>query len=89
MLLIKIIGIDDQKQKKLVAHTQNALTELGITARIYAVTAIDEILRYDLIQTPALVIRNQVLSQGFVPEIPQIKQVIRAFLPDEVILNNA
>jgi hypothetical protein len=74
-----------KNKKKLVTRTQNALIELGITARISTVTAIDEILKYDIIQTPALVVRNQVLSQGLVPEIAEIKQFIKAFLPDEVV----
>jgi hypothetical protein len=82
-LKIGIVGLTDHKQKQLLLNVQKAITELATDSQIIEVSELDDILASNVVQTPALVIRNQVLSQGFVPESDEIKRLIAAFLPDE------
>jgi Thioredoxin domain len=82
MLNIEIIGTENNKQKALVNRVKQAVELMKIEATISEITDWEEIMNYDIIQTPALVIRNQVLSQGFVPHITDLKILIAAFLPD-------
>ena len=82
MLIIKIIGTEDIKQKALANRVRQAIDTMMIDAKIVEITNLEEIIAYDIIQTPALVIRNQVLSQGIIPQVADLKRLIAAFLPD-------
>jgi hypothetical protein len=82
MLKIKIIGTEDIKQKTLAHRVKQAIEEMRVDASIIEVTNLEEIIAHNIIKAPALVIRNQVLSQGFVPQIEEIKALIAAFLPE-------
>ena len=82
MLNIKIIGTEDIKQKALANRVRQAIDTMTIDAKIVEITSLEEIIAYDIIQTPALVIRNQVLSQGIIPQVAELKRLIAAFLPD-------
>jgi hypothetical protein len=83
MLRIKIIGAEDTQQKTLLSNVNEAVRLLGIDARTITVTDWEDIINHNIIQTPALVVRNQVLSQGFVPSALDIRRILKAFLPDE------
>lgn len=83
MLRIKIIGAEDTQQKMLLNNVNEAITLSGIDARTIVVTDWEDIINHNIIQTPALIVRNQVLSQGFVPSVLDIRKILKAFLPDE------
>jgi hypothetical protein len=82
-LKIGIVGLTDHKQKRLLLNVQKAIEELATDSQIIEVSELEDIIASNVVQTPALVIRNQVLSQGFVPDTDEIKRLIVAFLPDE------
>ena len=82
MLSIKIIGTEDLKQKALANRVRQAIDTMMIDAKIVEITSLEEIIAHNIIQTPALVIRNQVLSQGIIPQVADLKRLIAAFLPD-------
>jgi uncharacterized membrane protein len=83
MLRIKIIGAEDKQQKLLLHNVSEAVRELDVEARIITITDWQDIVNHDLIHTPALIVRNQVISQGFVPAISELKKVLLAFLPQK------
>jgi hypothetical protein len=82
MLKIKIIGTEDIKQRALAHRVKQAIEEMMIEASVVEITNLDEIIANNIIKAPALVVRNQVLSQGFVPQIEEIKTLIAAFSPE-------
>lgn len=82
MLKIKIIGTEDIKQRTLAHRVKQAIEEMRVEASVIEVTNLEDIIAHNIIKAPALVIRNQVLSQGFVPQIEEIKTLIAAFLPE-------
>jgi Thioredoxin domain len=82
MLKIKIIGTEDSKQKALMQRVRQAIEDMAIEAEILEITNWEDIVSHNIIKAPALVIRNQVLSQGFVPQIEELKTLIAAFCPE-------
>jgi Thioredoxin domain len=83
MLRIKIIGAEDTQQKMLLSNVNEAIRQSSIDARTIMVTDWEDIINHNIIQTPALIVRNQVLSQGFVPSVLDIRRILKAFLPTE------
>ena len=83
MLRIKIIGAEDTQQKMLLSNVNEAIRQSSIDARTIMFTDWEDIINHNIIQTPALIVRNQVLSQGFVPSVLDIRRILKAFLPTE------
>ncbi len=82
MIKIEIIGTEDIKQKQLVRNVQQALDALGMTTRIKIISNWEDIVIYRIIKTPALIVNQQVLSQGFVPESREIQGLLSSFCFD-------
>ena len=82
MLKIRIVGTEDIKQRTLTYRVKQAIEEMRADASAVEVTNLEDIIAHNIIKAPALVIRDQVLSQGLVPQIEEIKTLIEAFLPE-------
>lgn len=72
MLTIKILGSGCANCKKLEATARAAVDATGVPADIIKVTAQKDILAYDILCTPALVINEKVLSAGRIPTQAEI-----------------
>ena len=83
MLKIEIIGTEDRKQKQLVRNVQQAMDGLYINPNLKIISNWEEIIAYRIIKTPALVVQNQVLSQGFVPNVQEIQSLLKSFIYDK------
>jgi small redox-active disulfide protein 2 len=76
-MIIKILGTGCSKCQTLEKETINALAELNIVADVQKITKMDEIMQYDVMITPALVINDKVKSAGKVLQVDQIKELIQ------------
>ena len=76
-MIIKILGTGCSKCQSLEKETINALAELKVTADVQKITKMDEIMQYDVMMTPALVINDQVKSAGKVLKPEEIKELIK------------
>ena len=72
MMEIKILGKGCPKCERLEKLAHEAATELGIEAFFDHVRDMDAILAYDIINTPALVINEQVKCSGRLPSKHEI-----------------
>ena len=72
MLTIKVLGADCANCKRLEQTTLEASQSLGIDAEIIKVTDHTEIMDYNVLVTPGLVINEQVVSSGRIPSMGEI-----------------
>jgi len=69
---IKVLGTGCPKCKKLYAEAEKAVTASGMAAEIEKVEKIDDIMKYGVMMTPALVIDGQVKASGRIPPCSEI-----------------
>ena len=73
---IKILGTGCTKCKKLEKLTREVVEKNGIQATIIKVEDITEIMKYNIMSTPALVVNEKVEIKGRVPTASEIKEVL-------------
>ena len=76
MLTIKVLGSGCANCKKLEAITHQALDQMGIEAEIIKVTEYPDIMAYNIMSTPGLVINEKVVSSGRIPSATEITTFI-------------
>ena len=74
MLTIKILGSGCANCKRLEAVAREAATSANVQANFVKVTDMKEILAYDILSTPALVINEKVVSSGRIPTAAEVRQ---------------
>jgi small redox-active disulfide protein 2 len=69
---IKVLGTGCAKCKKLYAETEKAIAVSGQTPTLEKVEKIDEIMKYGVLVTPALVVDGEVKASGRIPSTAEI-----------------
>jgi small redox-active disulfide protein 2 len=77
-MIIKILGGGCPKCQRLEAETRAVAEELGLTPEFIKVKAMPEIMAYEVMSTPALVIDEKVMSFGRIPERSEIRDWLAA-----------
>jgi small redox-active disulfide protein 2 len=75
---IKILGPGCANCKRLFAETVKALAQAGQAATLKKVEAFEEIAKYGVMRTPALVIDERVVAAGRIPCAVEIVTMIRS-----------
>jgi small redox-active disulfide protein 2 len=73
---IKILGTGCAKCKTLEKLTRDVVSKNGINATVTKVEDIMEIMKYNIMTTPALVIDGKVVTKGIIPSEDEIKQLL-------------
>jgi len=76
MKKLQILGTGCPKCEKLTKNTEAAAKALGIEYEIEKITDINEIMKFGVMMTPALVVDGQVKVVGKVPDIATIKDLL-------------
>ena len=76
---IKILGTGCSKCKTLEKLTREVVEKNGINANIIKIEDIVEIMKYNIMSTPALVVNDKVEFKGRVPSADEIKQVLSKY----------
>jgi small redox-active disulfide protein 2 len=73
---VKILGTGCPKCKLLEQLTRDVISQNGIDAKVTKVDDIMEIMKYNIMTTPALVVDEKVVIKGRVPSAEEIKQLL-------------
>jgi small redox-active disulfide protein 2 len=76
MKKIQILGIGCSKCKMLMANAESAVKSLGIAATVEKVETIQDIMKFGVMTTPALVVDGQVKSAGKVLSAEEIGRLL-------------
>ena len=72
MLTIKVLGSGCANCKRLEAIAHQAVDQLSIEAEVIKVTDYADIMAYNILSTPGLVINEKVVSSGRVPSPAEV-----------------
>lgn len=76
MKKILVLGPGCTKCNKLYESTKDAIAALGIEHELTKVDDIQEIMKYGVMMTPALIIDGEVKAVGNVPAVDEIKNML-------------
>lgn len=76
---IKILGTGCPKCRTLEKLTREVVEKNGIQATITKVEDIQEIMKYHIMSTPALVVNEKVGIKGYVPSESEIKNLLSKY----------
>ncbi|MBN1620698.1 TM0996/MTH895 family glutaredoxin-like protein [candidate division WOR-3 bacterium] len=77
MKLIQILGTGCPKCKQLSSNAEEAVKDSGIEAKIEKVEKIQEIMKFNVMMTPSLVIDGEVKSTGKVLSKEEISEFLQ------------
>jgi small redox-active disulfide protein 2 len=72
MLNVKVLGPGCANCKRLEAMVQKVVTEHGLTAEVEKVTDYAQMMRWNLMKTPGLVVNDTLVVSGRVPNETEI-----------------
>jgi small redox-active disulfide protein 2 len=78
MLNIKVLGSGCANCRRLEAAVQQVIAQQGLPAEIEHVTDYGEILKWQILATPGLVVNGKVVSTGRIPSQGEIARWLAA-----------
>jgi small redox-active disulfide protein 2 len=78
MVNIKVLGPGCPNCQRLAQVVYDVLEELELEASIEKVTKYPEILKYNILATPGLVINDKVVSAGRIPSKAEVRTWLQA-----------
>lgn len=77
MKKIKILGTGCPKCKQTTALVEEVVKETGVDATVEKVEDIMEIMKYNIMSTPAVVIDEKVTIKGRIPSKTELAQLLK------------
>jgi len=77
MKTIKVLGPGCPKCKTTFHNVEEAVKQLGIDAEITKVEDIEEMMKYNVLTTPVLVINEEIKIKGRIAQIDEIKELLK------------
>jgi len=72
MLTIKVLGSGCANCKKVESITKEAVAKLGVDASVEKVTDYGQIMQYNVLATPGLVVNEQLVAAGRIPSEAEV-----------------
>jgi small redox-active disulfide protein 2 len=72
MLTIKILGSGCANCKRLEQIARNVISDMSVEADVIKVTDYNDIMSYNILSTPGLVINEKVMSSGRIPKPAEV-----------------
>jgi small redox-active disulfide protein 2 len=77
MKQIKVLGTGCAKCKTTFHNSEEAVKQLGIVAEVIKIEDIKEMMRYNVLTTPVLMIDDVVKVKGRIAQIDEIKEFLK------------
>ena len=77
-MIIHVLGTGCSKCKTLYEVAHKALQESGVEGVVEKIEDIQQIMTYQILMTPGLVINGQVKTAGRIPSVEEVKKMILA-----------
>ncbi|WP_445458374.1 thioredoxin family protein [Flavobacterium sp. HNIBRBA15423] len=74
---IKVLGPGCPKCKTTFHNVEEAVKQLGIEVEITKVEDIEEMMKYNVLTTPVLVIDEEIKIKGRIAQIDEIKELLK------------
>lgn len=74
MVNIKILGPGCANCRKLEAVAREAATAANVQAEFIKVSDMKQIMQYDLLSTPGLVVNERLVSSGRIPTVAEVQK---------------
>jgi small redox-active disulfide protein 2 len=74
MLTVKILGSGCANCRKLEAVAREAASRANLPANFVKVTEMKDIMVYDLLSTPGLVVNEKLVSSGRIPTVAEVQK---------------
>ena len=75
-MTIKVLGPGCARCKATVEAAKKAVTELGLTTEVEKIEDVEQIMQYNVLATPGLVIEEKLRISGRVPTVQEIKDLV-------------
>lgn len=75
-MIIKILGTGCPKCKLLQKSVEEAVEKMGLDCEIIKVDDMNDIMQYDVMAMPALVIDEKVVLAGKIPEVEEMTDIL-------------
>jgi small redox-active disulfide protein 2 len=72
--IVKVLGPGCPRCQETKRRVMNALSELQLIAEVQEVKDPKEIAKHGVLFTPAVIINNEIVSQGKIPEYEEVKK---------------
>jgi small redox-active disulfide protein 2 len=80
---VKILGIGCANCKRVEGVARQVVAEMGVEATISEVTDMNDIVSYDIVATPGLVINEKVVSAGRIPSKAEVTSWVANALAEQ------
>jgi small redox-active disulfide protein 2 len=77
MKIIKVLGPGCPKCKTTFHNVEEAVKQVGIEAEVIKIEDIDEMMQYNVLTTPVLMIDDMVKIKGRIAQIDEIKEFLK------------
>ena len=72
MIIVKVLGSGCANCKKVEQIAKKVISEMRLEAEVIKVTDYNEIMEYEVLTTPGLVINEKLVCSGRIPTPPEI-----------------
>lgn len=75
--MIKVLGPGCPKCKTTFNNVEEAVKQLGIEAEILKIEDIEEMMKYNVLTTPVLIIDEVIKVKGRIAQVEEIKEFLK------------
>lgn len=79
MKIVKVLGPGCSKCKTTYNNVAEAAKQLGIEVELIKIEDIDEMMKYNILTTPVLMIDEVIKVKGRVPDLSEIKVLLNEY----------